>query len=345
MANETIAVPEDILEHHVIAAFRKVGASEASLQAATRAMMHASRVGVDSHGVRLTTHYCQMLEGGRLNKNPQLSIEQKGASSATVDGDDGLGHYAAYRAMEVACDLARETGIAGVGVRRSSHLGAAGAYALAGAERGFIGFATTNTDSMVPLFGGARAFHGTNPLAFAAPLAGQKPWLLDMATSSIPMNRVFLYRSLDKELPYGVAADKSGVPTTNPHEAEMVMPLGGAEYGYKGAALAGVATLLSSVLMGTTLDPDFIPMVGSTDISTPRNMGHFVFAISPDHFAGRAVFELGMASYIESLRNGPARDGEELMAPGDREWREAERRGRDGIPVDPDTARFLGLNS
>ncbi|OAM77459.1 Ldh family oxidoreductase [Devosia elaeis] len=345
MANETIAVSEDILEQHVVAAFRKVGTSEDSLQAATRAMMHASRVGVDSHGVRLTQHYCTMLEGGRLNKNPQLTIEQKGPSSATVDGDDGMGHFAAYRAMSLACELAHETGMAGVGVRRSSHLGAAGAYALAGAEAGFVSFATTNTDSMVPLFGGAAAFHGTNPLAFAAPLSGQRPWLLDMATSSIPMNRVLLYRSLDKDLPHGVAADKSGVPTTNPHEAEMVLPLGGAEYGYKGAALAGVATLLSSVLMGTTLDPDFIPMVGADDIQTPRNMGHFVFAISPDHFAGRAIFESGMIRYVDSLRNAPAREGEELMAPGDREWREATRRGAEGIPVDPDTARFLELSA
>ncbi len=156
MANETIHVAEDVLEQYVIAAFRRVGTSEPSLQAATRAMMHASRVGVDSHGVRLTQHYCQMLKGGRLNKKPQLTIEQKGPSSATVDGDDGLGHYAAYRAMELACDLARETGMAGVGVRRSSHLGAAGAYALAGAEQGFMSFATTNTDSMVPLFGEPR---------------------------------------------------------------------------------------------------------------------------------------------------------------------------------------------
>lgn len=125
----------------------------------------------------------------------------------------------------------------------------------------------------------------------------------------------------------------------------MVLPLGGAEYGYKGAALAGVATLLSSVLMGTTLDPDFIPMVGSDDIKTPRNMGHFVFAINPDHFAGRAIFESGMLRYIDSLRNAPVREGEELMAPGDREWREADRRSAEGIPVDPDTARFLGLGA
>ena len=103
-------------------------------------------------------------------------------------------------------ELARKAGVGAVGVKRSSHLGAAGAYAVAGAEEGFVTFATTNTDSMVALFDGAKKFHGTNPLAFAAPVPGSRPWLLDMATSSIPLNRVLLHRSLDKELPAGVAA-------------------------------------------------------------------------------------------------------------------------------------------
>lgn len=331
------------LERRVAGALRNVGASEASLQAATKAMMHASRLGVDSHGVRLTEHYCTMLNGGRLNKNPQLKVEQTAAASAMVDGDDGLGHYAAYRAMEEACSMAREAGMAGVGVRRSSHLGAAGAYALAGAERGMIAFATTNTDSMVALFDGAQRFHGTNPLAFAAPVAGQKPWLLDMATSSIPMNRVLLHRSLDKPLPAGVAADAQGNPVTDPAAVDMLLPLGGTDYGYKGAALAGVATLFSAILTGTTLDPDFIPMFGGEDISTPRNMGHFVMAIDPEKFAGGAAFGAGMMRYLSALRGAPARPGGSAMAPGDREWDVAQERGRAGIPVDPDTARFLGL--
>ncbi|MDB5536070.1 MAG: Ldh family oxidoreductase, partial [Devosia sp.] len=63
------------LEVRVAAALREAGASEASLQAATRAMLHASRVGVDSHGIRLVEHYCNMLAGGRLNKSPELKVD------------------------------------------------------------------------------------------------------------------------------------------------------------------------------------------------------------------------------------------------------------------------------
>jgi ureidoglycolate dehydrogenase (NAD+) len=339
----TIIVAQEHLAIRVDLALEKAGASQPSRAAATKAMLHASLHGVDSHGVRLTEHYCRMLVGGRLNKDPQLDVDYRAKASAIVDGDDGLGHYAAYRAMEVACELARTTGIAAVGVRRSSHLGAAGAYALAAAEAGFIGFATTNTDSMVALFDGARRFHGTNPLAFAAPVQGQKPWLLDMATSSIPMNRVLLHRSLEKPLPAGVAADKDGLPVTDPNEVDMLLPLGGTEYGYKGAGLAGVATLLSAILMGTTLDTDFIPMYDAENVSDPRNMGHFVMAIDPEHFGGLDTFHFGMAQYLAALRGAPGRQGAMPMAPGDREWSEAEPRANEGISIDPDTARFLGL--
>ena len=336
--------PAAIVEERVAARLREAGASEASLAAATRAMLHASLVGVDSHGVRLTEHYCNMLAGGRLNRNPQLKVDIRAAGSAMLDGDDGLGHYAAYRAVEVGIELAQQAGVGGVGIAHSSHLGAAGAYALAGAERGFVTFATTNTDSMVALFDGAARFHGTNPLAFAAPVPGQRPWLLDMATSSIPMNRVLLHRSLGLDLPTGVAADKQGGATTDPDAADMLLPLGGAEYGYKGAALAGVATLFSALLTGTTLDTDFIPMYGGDDVSTPRNMGHFVLVVDPDKFVGRDMFGAMITRYLASLRGAPVRPGaERVMAPGDREWEEMARRQAAGVPVDPDAVRFLGL--
>jgi ureidoglycolate dehydrogenase (NAD+) len=338
-----LRAPAAALEAAVDAALAAAGCTGPSRADATRAMMHASRVGVDSHGVRLTEHYCNMLKGGRLNRDPEVRVTRNGSASAILDGDDGLGHHAAYRAMAEAVAMAREAGIAAVGVRNSSHLGAAGAYALAGAEAGCIGFATTNTDSMVALHGGAARFHGTNPLAFAAPVPGRRPWLLDMATSSIPMNRVLLHRSLGAPLPEGIAADAAGNPTTDPEAVEMLIPLGGTDYGYKGAGLAGVATLFSAVLMGTTLDPDFIPMYGGDDISTPRNMGHFVFAIDPARFAGTDMFGAGMLRYLAALHGAPARPDGTVMAPGDREWAEADRRDAQGIPVDPDTARFLGL--
>lgn len=340
-----ITVAADALAARVAGALREAGIAEEGVEATTRALMHASRLGVDSHGVRLVPHYCRAVRGGRVNPRAAVTVRRTGPAAGIVDGDDGLGHLVAYRAAGLAVELAREAGVGAVGAVRSSHFGAAGAYALAIAEAGLIGFATTNTDSVVTLFEGAQPFHGTNPLAFAAPVAGGKPWLVDMATSSIPLNRVLLFRSLGRTLPSGVAADPSGAVTEDPHAAAMLLPLGGAGYGFKGAALAGVATLLSAVLTGTTLDPDFIPMVGTDDMATPRNMGHFVIAIDPARFAGPEVFAAGMAAYLAALRAVPPVEGGAVMAPGDREWAVERRRLAAGIPVDPDTAAFLGLTA
>ncbi|QFU17993.1 Ldh family oxidoreductase [Microvirga thermotolerans] len=329
------------LEARTFSALREAGADEASAGAATRAMMHASRLGIDSHGVRLAAFYAEALRSGQVNGRPAPRLHRTGAATATLDADRGLGHLAAYAGMEAACDLARESGIGAVGIVRSTHYGAAGAYALAGAEAGYVAICTTNADSLVALHGGKARFHGTNPIAAAAPVAGSKPWLLDMATSAIPYNRILLFRSLQRELPAEVAADPAGEPTRDPFRAEMLMPLGGRDFGFKGAGLAGLVTILSAVIAGARPD-HLVPPMNPEDGSLPQahDIGHFCLAIDPERFVGRAGYDALMAQYLEGLRRAPA---SQALAPGDREWRTLEERERSGIPVDPDTARFLRL--
>jgi LDH2 family malate/lactate/ureidoglycolate dehydrogenase len=164
-----------------------------------------------------------------------------------------------------------------------------------------------------------------------------------MATSSIPLNRVLLYRTLGRELPDSVAADKSGQWTNDPAAAQMLMPLGGADFGFKGAGLAGLVTLLCTVLIGGTLDHLVRPMGTTGDLDSPRDIGHFCLAIDPNHFAGQAAYDAAIVRYLADLRKSASRPGEAVMAPGDREWAmEAERR-LSGIPVDYETADFLGI--
>lgn len=342
-AGKVVLVPPETLAERTADALREAGADEPSTEATTRALMHASLLGVDSHGVRLAVHYAKVLGTGRVNGRPTLSVTRTAPATAMIDADNALGPVGAYRAIEVGREIVAETGIAAVGVMRSSHYGAAGAYALAGAEQGYFTFSTTNADGLVALFEGKDAFHGTNPLAFGAPTASGRPWLFDMATSSIPLNRVYLYRNLDKPLPENVAADASGTPVTDPHLADMLLPLGAA-FGFKGAGLAGVATILAAAFTGGGVDNELLSMTRGEDWSTPRNLGHFFFLIDPERFAGRAAYEAAMTSYLTALRAVPPVEGGRVMAPGDREWAVAERRRAEGIPVDLETARFLGVS-
>jgi LDH2 family malate/lactate/ureidoglycolate dehydrogenase len=312
-----------------------VGVDDATAEAATRAMMHGSRFGIDSHGVRLLPHYVDVLSAGRVNPRPMMRFVTEFGAIATLDADHGHGALAAYKAMARAVDLATRLGIGAVAIRNTSHFGPAGAYALAAAEAGLIGLAVCNTDSFVRLHEGAERLHGTNPIAVAVPVDGDRPWLFDMATSAVPYNRVQLYKSLRRQLPSGVASDADGRDTRDPESVQMLAPLGG-EFGFKGAGLAGLVEILSAILTGMKLSFDILPMSGP-DRSTPRGMGAFVLAIQPSAFLDAAAFQGGMRRYLTRLRGSRPAAGGTVMAPGDREWAEAEHRELTGIPMDPAT--------
>lgn len=342
---DVVRVSEDVLAEAVGAYLRSAGVGDMDVASTIRALMHASRIGVDSHGVRLAPYYVAEIRKGRMNVDPKRVLTQGGLCTALLDADHGLAHGASYMAVNEAISRARNFGVGAVGVCNSTHFGAAGAYAIEAAMQGMIGFATCNAESLVKLFGGKYAFHGTNPLAFAAPVpGGGLPWLMDMATSSVPFNRVLLYRSLGTSLPYGVAVDREGVQTCEANDAVCLQPLGGPDFGFKGAALAGMATVLSAVLTGAAMDPDIASDIAAEHGHGRANIGHFFLVLNPEYFIGRTGYEAAMERYLSAVRGAvPMDDGSSIMVPGDREWREAEHRRELGIPVDPDTARALSL--
>ena len=323
--------------------FQNAGVDTLSSDAATRAMLHGSIHGVDSHGIRLLAHYVKAFQGGRLNKRPKVTIIQERSGTAVLDADNAHGAVGAFAAIEHAIGNAKAAGIAAVAIQTTSHFGPAGAFSKAAADAGMIALVFGNSDSFVRLFDGAEPFHGTNPISVAVPSGQDDPWLLDMATSSVPFNRVELHRSLQRDLAKGVASDSDGRDTTDPFSAEMLAPVGGSDFGFKGAALGGVAEIFSAVLTGMKLSPDIAPMVGP-DFLHAREMGAFVIVMDPVAFVAAPLIEAGMTRYLSLLRGSKPRAGQRVMAPGDREWARAAQRQVQGIPLDPVTvANFSQL--
>ena len=315
-------------------ALRAAGADAAHAGSVADALTEASLRGVDSHGARLLVHYARVVRTGRINPSPRLAAEVTGPGTVIVDGDNGFGHHASYFAVDEAVKLAATAGIAAASVINSSHFGAAGCYALRAAAAGMAGFAFCNSDSFVLPHDGVAPFHGTNPFAFAAPVAGSRPYLLDMATSMVPWNKVQDMAAKGLKLPPDVAVDAAGRPTTEPMDSAALLPLGGIGFGHKGAGLASVMEIVSAVMTGMPHCADLLGMVGPDD-TTPRRLGHFFIVIDPERFVPRAVYDLGMAAYLGSLRAAPAQPGKSVMAPGDREWKVEIERSRDGIPFAP----------
>src|SRR5215472_12786211 len=301
-------------------------------QSVANALTETSLRGVDSHGIRLLPHYVKGVQGGRINPNPTLAFRRTGHATGIVDGDNGFGHHASCFAIDRAVALAEESGIAAVSVINSSHFGAAGCYVLRAAHQGFTSFAFSNSDSFVLAHDGLRSFHGTNPIAFAAPVPGEQPFLLDMATSVVPWNRVQDYLMEGLPLPADVTVDSAGEPTTDPAESDALLPLGGTVFGYKGAGLAGMIEILCAVMTGSPHCSQLLAMKGP-DFSSPRRLGHFFLVIDYRRFVSSQIYEAGMRAYLNDLRSQPAKSGKRVMGPGDREWSIIEERRHRGIPV------------
>jgi len=332
----------DAVESFVTSLIVGAGASEESAAAVARALTDASMRAVDTHGVRLTPHYLRGLTAGRIKKTPTVQVERLSPSVVHVDADDGLGHLASYRGIEAGIAAARENGIAAVAIGRSTHHGATGCYTLTAARQGFAALGMTNADAIVAPHDGVKAFFGTNPISFAVPACGgQQPLLLDMATSSIPLNRVLLRRDTGTPLPPEVAIDGVGEMTTDPFAAAALVPLGGANYGYKGAGLAVMVDMLCSAFTGMVHGAR-LPSFAGDNVTWPARLGHFFVIFDTNAFQPQQAFANRVVEFLTDLRSQPARPGEKVMAPGDPEWAALAERTANGLPIDAATWGSLG---
>src|SRR5258706_7075988 len=91
------------------------------------------------------------------------------AATALVDGDNGMGHLVVSRAAATAIELARDAGVAWVGVRRSNHAGTAGVLSpLPGVHGTHRPFRAGPDGHQISGVGGAQALGGAEPPAGAA---------------------------------------------------------------------------------------------------------------------------------------------------------------------------------
>jgi len=311
-----------------VACLQAVGCSEADAQLVGGSLVQTSLWGVDSHGILRLTHYLTRLTAGSIDAKAEPLVKRTGPVTAQLDGMDGLGIIHAMRAMEVAMEMARTTGVGVIGVSDSSHCGAMGLYTRTAARSKLIGIAMTHSSSVVAPHGGKAKFFGTNPLSIAFPRTHGEPICLDMATAQVAWNKVLNARIENVPLEPGLTIDAKGEPTTDPHKAEALIPLGGETYGYKGYGLAFMIELLCGMLNGMTYGPHVTKMYEELD--KPRKLGHLLIAIDPKRFAGAATMESTAEMMINELRG----EGE-ILFPGEPELLEEQRRRADGIPIEP----------
>jgi LDH2 family malate/lactate/ureidoglycolate dehydrogenase len=326
-------VPSELLARQLGAILARWGMTEADAAVAVEKILYADLRGIDSHGSSMLPFYHRELAAGRLEMQPRIEIVRETPSTALVDGGRGLGHLVAVRAMRIAIEKARVGGVGAVAVRNSCHYGAAGAYARMAAEEGLLALATTSTPTpaVVPTRG-IEALLGTNPIALAAPARRHPPFLLDMATSTVSLGKLFGRWRRGRSLPAGWALDRDGRPATNgwhAAEARRLTPLGGEELhgGHKGYGLATAIEVLSSVLPGTRQHRRW-------DGETRPEVGHFFLVLDPARFRDDGGFADDLDSLIDALHGcRPAEPGRPVLVAGEPEEEILAVRSRRGIPL------------
>jgi LDH2 family malate/lactate/ureidoglycolate dehydrogenase len=293
--------------------------------------------GVDSHGISMIPGYDVLRRNGRVRMDARPEIVSQTPVSAVVDGGGGLGHVPGHFAMTTVIAKAKTVGMAAAVVRRSAHYGAAGFYTLMAANAGLIGISTTSASGIqvAPTFG-KQARLGTDPWSFVAPSADGVPFLLDMATTTVAAGRIRNKANEGLPTPDGWVLDRDGGPSNDPLVARdkggFLTSLGGSpeNSSYKGYSLAVMVNILSSCLSGSTLitDPEH------TKKPIGQDIGHFFLAIDPNIFRGPGDFEADVASFLSTLRaTTPVDPARPVMVAGDPQWKIAEARMKDGIPV------------
>jgi LDH2 family malate/lactate/ureidoglycolate dehydrogenase len=237
--------------------------------------------------------------------------------------------------MSRTIEKAEQSGICLTTVRRSNHFGIAGYYALMAAKRGLGGMAMTNSSPLVvPTFGSVPML-GTNPIAFAVPTGDGPPLLLDMATSTVAYGKLEVARRANKPIPLGWAVDERGIPTTDPHAAQFLTPLGGdrSTSGQKGYGLAVMVDVFCGPLGGGAWSSLVSGAVGP---DKPSGTGHSFIAWRIDAFRDPEEFYADLAEMLNDLRATPPIAGHEstgVLVPGDPEHNAETRNRRDGVPI------------
>lgn len=327
-----LRIPVDALRDFCARAFIASGLPESDAHIVAARMVEADIAGADAHGVFRLPQYMRRLKGGGVNPRPAISIKRTGPATAVVEGDNGMGHLVVTRAAEIAIELARESGVAWVGARRSNHAGAGSVYAMMPVRTGMIGiYSAIASANHMPPWGGVDSLLGTNPLAIGVPLGDSAPAILDFAATVVSYGTVKSYELRGQTMPEGWMVDKAtGAPLTDPRRAAegFLLPIGG----YKGAGLSMMLGLLAGVLNGAGVGRDIVDF--NYDDQTAANTGQFVLALDVARFIEPAVFADLARRHLDELRNSTKMPGvERIRMPGDdRAMRSADREAN-GVPV------------
>ena len=327
----TVKIKSEILNNFCKNVLLKAGLSKEDAFTVADSLLFANLRGIDSHGIIRFPFYLKRIEVKGTNGHPQIKKIKEGPSTILLDGDNGMGQVIGAHAARLAVQKAKDTGIAIVGARGSSHYGAASYYSVLISQEKMIGFSMTGGDPVMVAWGGAKRIIGNNPFSVAVPFKKDKPIVLDISTSIVAGGKVRLAAKNKEKIPKNWVIDKNGKSTDDPNDLSgggALLPFGE----HKGYGLAVIIEILSAVLTGAGLLGQ-VPL-WIKDFEKPLNIGHLFGAINIENFINYDLFLERLEYIVEQLKDSPLAEGfYNIFVPGEIEYEKAKIRQEEGIPI------------
>jgi LDH2 family malate/lactate/ureidoglycolate dehydrogenase len=315
-----------------------IGVPPAKSRLVAESLVASNLRGVDSHGLQLLPYYIEQIEFGDMDAKADGCVISESGSCLHYDGQNGIGQAIAETCCAHAVRIAADSGMGMVVARESNHFGAAAFWAQKMADAGQIGIVMCNASALVPPWQGREPRLGTNPICVAVPGGEERPWLLDMATTTVAAGKIFKAKiNGQPQIPVNWAMDSEGVPTTDTETAlkGLLMPLGG----YKGSGLAMMVEILCAVLSGGAMSTE---LGGIRFRGKPVSVSQMFLAIDIARFLPVDEFRARMDRLIGIMKTTPPAKGySEVLVAGDPEWRTERERRKSGIPIGPGTWKAL----
>ncbi|MBO4946605.1 MAG: Ldh family oxidoreductase [Lachnospiraceae bacterium] len=333
-------VTEETLLKYCKDIFMAAGMREEDAACVADNLVFADCCGMESHGVIRVPAYTKRLQDHGTSADAEICIEKDSPTTALVNGNNAMGQVVSTKAMKLCIEKARENGVAFVGVKGSNHFGMASYYSEMALPEDMIGMVFTSPAAhlMAPT-GGIEPILDNNPFSFAIPSGKELPVVLDMATSVVARGKIGVALNKGEKIPKDWAMTIDGRPTDDPKEAfdGILLPVGG----YKGYGLTVIVGILSAVLTGASILSEDVKDFYA-DTAEEQNIGHLFGCIRIDRFMDPELFKKHMDEMIEEIKGCKKAPGvEEILLPGEREFKNREKHRAEGIPLTENTYRNL----